>query len=106
MADKAETAKTGGVGNLICPPTVTWNADIRSKFTQVEIDCMKQHTGNSLDLGSYTSVMDWGPQDILDRVSSTDPNFKMPPPNSGQPAWTADMINLFGCWIQLGCKES
>ena len=93
------------VGNLACLPTVTWDADVRQLFTQAEVDCMKLHTSNVLDLSDYNSVVNYGPRDILDRLSSTDMNVKMPPPNSGQPVWTAAMLNTFGCWIQLGCQE-
>jgi len=84
---------------LTCPATVTWTADIKQMFTQLDIDHMKGVTGGQLDLSSYASVQIWAHK-IYSEVSA----HAMPPPQTGE-AWSAAKINLFGCWIQKGCPQ-
>lgn len=85
---------------LTCPASVTWTDDIGKLFTPLDVDHMKQVTSGQLDLSSYQSVKIWAHK-IYSLVSTGE----MPPPQSGEPAWTADYINLFGCWIQKGCPQ-
>jgi len=69
--------------------------DIAPLFNATEINCMKQATGGQLDLSSYPSVKSFASQ-IYTKVAAGD----MPPPPA--PAWTPDMVNTFGNWIQQG----
>lgn len=85
---------------LTCPTAVTWTNNIKSMFTQLDIDHMKQVTGGSLDLSNYNSVKIWATK-IYSYVASD----AMPPPGSGEPPWTPQMINTFGCWIQQNCPQ-
>jgi len=85
---------------LKCPGPVTWTADIQRLFTAMDVAHMKQVTMGALDLGDYQSVKIWSSK-IFDEVSSG----AMPPAGSGENAWTPQMINLFGCWIQQGCPQ-
>lgn len=86
--------------NLNCPKPVTWTSDIAKLFTQTDVSHMLKVTGNRLDLSNYQSVKIWSAA-IYQQVSSG----SMPPPGSGEPPWTQDMINTFGCWIQQGCPQ-
>ncbi|AUH66549.1 hypothetical protein [Paracoccus zhejiangensis] len=82
---------------LGCPSSVTWTNDISKMFTQTDISHMKT---KGIDLGDYRSVS-INAVAIYSRVKSG----SMPPPGSGEDRWTADMVNLFGCWIQQNTPE-
>jgi hypothetical protein len=93
MANTRELLSAG----LTCPASVSFATDIAPLFTGTDISHMKNVTGGKLDLSNYDSVVMWASQ-IYSKVASGD----MPPFPAD--AWTADQVNLFGCWIQLGCK--
>ncbi|KQY35826.1 hypothetical protein ASD21_00785 [Caulobacter sp. Root1455] len=82
---------------LSCPTSVSFATDIAPLFNSTDISHMKNVTGGKLDLSNYDSVVMWSSA-IYGKVQSGD----MPP--FPAPAWTPDQVNLFGCWIQLGCK--
>jgi hypothetical protein len=81
--------------DMTCPKPVTWTADIRKLFTDLDIAHMKKI--HNIDLSNVDSVRMWATH-IFDEVSSGD----MPPSGSGEAAWTPDMVNTFGCWIKQG----
>lgn len=83
-----------------CPNPVTWTNDIKQMFTPVDVAHMK--TAKNFDLSDYNSTKIWALQ-IYNAVTAT-PQY-MPPPQTGEAAWTADMINTFGCWIKQGCPQ-
>jgi hypothetical protein len=82
---------------LTCPTSVSFAKDIAPLFNSTDISHMKNVTGGKLDLSNYDSVTMWSSA-IYGKVQSGD----MPPFPAD--AWTPDQVNLFGCWIQLGCK--
>jgi hypothetical protein len=67
--------------------------DIRPLFRDVDVAHMKDY---GLDLSDYQQVKDQA-QAILDRVSSTDDGFRMPPPPDAP--WTRSQIDLFRQWM-------
>jgi hypothetical protein len=83
-----------------CPDNITWTNTIATMFTPTDVAHMKQVTGNALDLSVYNDVKIWASA-ICERVASG----SMPPPSSGEQAWTPAMVNTFGCWMQAGCPE-
>ena len=85
---------------LNCPKPVTWVADIKGLFTSTDVAHMKNNVVFSVDLSDYTQVKTYA-RKIYTEVS----NGNMPPPGSGENAWTADMVNTFGCWNAQGCPE-
>ena len=86
---------------LNCPNMVTWTNDIKQLFTTEDIAHMQAVAG--FDLGNYDDVKMWASA-IYDRVSPGAAH-PMPPPGSGEPPWTAAMVNTFGCWIKQGCPQ-
>lgn len=86
-----------------CPNPVTWSNDIKQLFTPLDVDHMK--TAKNIDLSDYNSVKIWAVQ-IYNEVVAGPANNGMPPAQSGEAAWTAAMINTFGCWIKQGCPQS
>jgi hypothetical protein len=74
----------------------SFKKDIRPLFRDVDVEHMKPH---GLDLSDYQQVKD-SAQDILDRVSSTDDGFRMPPPPDAP--WTGPQVALFQQWITDG----
>jgi hypothetical protein len=88
------------LAQMNCPNPVTWTADIQGLFTTVDVDHMKTVTQGALDLSDYQSVKIWAAK-IYQLVSTG----SMPPPQSGENAWTQAMVNTFGCWIQQGCPQ-
>lgn len=82
---------------MTCPSNVTWTKDIKQMFTALDIDHMKT---KGLDLSNYKDVM-INAVAIYSRVQSGN----MPPPGSGEDAWSEEMVNIFGCWIQQGTPE-
>jgi hypothetical protein len=89
--DRAHFAALQGSTN------VTWTNNIKQMFTAKDIAHMKT---KNIDLSDYTSVS-INAVAIYSRVS----NGSMPPPGSGQNAWTPDMVNTFGLWIQQGTPQ-
>ncbi len=85
---------------LTCPDPITWTNNIAKLFTATDVAHMKQVTGGALDLSSYASVKVYA-SIIFTKVST----HQMPPAGSGEKAWTPDMVNTFGCWIQQGCPQ-
>ena len=79
------------------PSNVTWTNNIKQMFTKTDIDHMKT---KGIDLSDYTSVM-INAVAIYSRVSTGN----MPPPGSGENAWSADWVNTFGLWIQQGTPK-
>jgi hypothetical protein len=77
----------------------SFQTDIRPLFRPVDIDHMKRR---GLDLSKYDDVKNNG-QDIYDRVSSTDDNFRMPRPPD--PPWTKAKIDLFKKWTDEGFPQ-
>jgi hypothetical protein len=98
VAQRAATAHPFAAMN--CPAQVTWSNDIKQLFTPLDVDHMKK--AKNIDLSDYNSTKIWAFQ-IYNAVSSI-PVY-MPPPQSGEAPWTADMINTFGCWIKQGCPQ-
>jgi hypothetical protein len=83
---------------LTCKANVSFAKDIAPMFTAQDIAHMKSVTQGSLILNNYTSAKTWAHQ-IYSEVSQ----HYMPPPQSGE-SWSQAQIDLFGCWIQQGCK--
>ncbi|MER5547218.1 hypothetical protein ABT072_33335 [Streptomyces sp. NPDC002589] len=78
------------------PNTVSYARDIRPLFTAMDIDHM-QPMGVLLD--DFTYMSDPGhAQDVLDQVSSG----SMPPPDSGEPPWDQQRVQMFQDWINGG----
>lgn len=73
---------------------LSFAADIRPMFTQVDVDHMK---GFGLDLTSRDSVAKSSTQ-ILATVSSG----AMPPPSEKR-TWTKEMCGTFEQWVTQGC---
>jgi hypothetical protein len=72
--------------------------DIKPLFTQMDRDHMIR--ARHFDLWSYQDVKTRATP-ILNAVSP--PNPSMPPSNSGESQWTAEMVSLFRQWIADGC---
>lgn len=83
---------------LVCPASVTWTNDIKKLFTSIDTDHMQQVGGFSLS--NYNDVKIRA-NVIYTRVA----NGSMPPPSSGEPRWTPQMVTTFGCWIKASCPE-
>jgi hypothetical protein len=77
---------------------VSFAADIRPLFTQVDID----HMSWFCDLASYDDVKA-NADDIRNRLKG-EGGAVMPPPRSrgGDGPWTDDKIALFNSWIEGG----
>ena len=74
----------------------SFKKDIRPLFRDVDVEHMKVY---GLDLSSYQQVKD-NAQSILDTVTSTDDNVRMPPPPD--PPWIQAQIQLFRQWMADG----
>ncbi len=81
-----------------CPRQVTWASDIQNLFTAFDIASMKPH---GIDLSSYQDVKTNAVQ-IYTRVA----NHSMPCAESGEGPWSADWVDMFGCWIKQGFPEA
>jgi hypothetical protein len=86
--------------SLNCPNPVTWTNQIQGFFTQTDIQHMLSVTNNALNLGDYSSVKIWA-----NKIYSEVASGAMPPPSSGEPQWSQDKANTFGCWIVQGCPQ-
>jgi hypothetical protein len=85
-----------------CPAAVSFAKDIKPLFTGEDWGCMitlsSDHDWNPiLDLRDYESVKAWA-ADINDAVSSG-----LMPLDTKEGSWAADKLQLFACWIKLGC---
>ncbi len=79
---------------------VSYSKDVKKLFTAMDRSHMIQ--ARHFDLWSYQDVKTWATP-ILNAVSP--PNPSMPPSNSGEQPWTAEMVSLFQEWIKEGCPE-
>jgi hypothetical protein len=78
---------------------VTWT-QIRSQFTEEDIEHMKKYTGGGLDLGDCASVQKWA-QEVYARISvPSNGKGGMPP---GEP-WPQEWIDNFKSWMDQGSK--
>lgn len=77
--------------------TVTWTNTIKGQFTQLDVDHMRQVSGGSIDLSSYTSTKANGPS-IYGMVSRK----RMPPGNP----WSTQSIQNFKAWMDSGYPEN
>lgn len=79
---------------------ITWEDEVSSYFTQLQVGCMRQQ---GIDLSSYEAVRD-NAQAILSRVSKQpgDPGFM---PAGGQ-RWEQGQIDRFTQWIADGSPKS
>jgi hypothetical protein len=75
---------------------ITWST-IRSYFTSTDVDHMQ---GQGLDLSQYDQVVKNAPK-ILEYTASG----QMPPPGSGEPRWTQEMLQNFQTWMQNGYPQ-
>ena len=74
--------------------SVTWS-QIRSQFTDKDIQHMKDYTGGALDLSDCLSTQKWA-QEVYNRVSTG----SMPP---GKP-WSKEWVDNFKSWMDDGSK--
>jgi hypothetical protein len=74
----------------------SYQADIRPKFTDEDVDHMKDF---GIDLSDYANVRETADL-ILDRLKDVD--NPMPPAPRGP--WPADWINCFQQWIDAGMQ--
>ena len=86
-----------------CPNQVTWSNDIQQFFTPLDVDHMKK--AKNIDLSDYGSVKIWAVQIYNEVVAGPANTTACLRPQSGEAAWTAAMINTFGCWIKQGCPQ-
>lgn len=75
---------------------VSFSRDIRPLFTDMDVEHMREY-GVLLDDFGYMSDPAHA-QDVLDQVSSG----SMPPPDSGEPPWPPERVQLFRDWINDG----
>lgn len=73
--------------------TRSFAKDIRPMFTQMDVD----HMSGMMDLSNRDSVFE-NADAIYDTVSSG----SMPPPTSGETAWTPEMCATFKAWQNQG----
>lgn len=76
--------------------TVTWK-QIRSQFTQEDVDHMLTVTNDSLDLDKCETVKIWAHK-IYERI-----NADNMPPRPREP-WTQEWKNNFKTWMDAGCN--
>ena len=74
----------------------TWNSTVKGLFSKLDIEHMKQITGNALKLDNYDSTKIWAGQ-IWDQVSKG----YMPPG-----AWPQEKRDTFKAWIDDKMPES
>jgi hypothetical protein len=72
---------------------LSFERDIRPMFTQVDVD----HMHAMIDLSNRDSVFE-NANAIYGTVSSG----SMPPPSSGETAWTPEMCDKFKQWKEQG----
>src|SRR5437773_2356478 len=62
--------------------------------------------GATLDLGGYAAVVPGKPDEsaLIKRVTSTDPDERMPPPASKKPHLTDEQIAILRRWIEQGAE--
>lgn len=62
--------------------------------------------GATADLGGYAAIVPGKPDEsaLLTRISSTDPDERMPPPASKKPHLSKDQIALLRRWIEQGAE--
>lgn len=59
------------------------------------------------EAGSHESVIVPGDPDsseVISRITSDDPEMRMPPPDSKKPPLTAEQVDLFKRWVKAGAK--
>lgn len=91
-----------------------FNRDIRPILSEKCFSCHGPDSGTrKADLrldneqGAHESVIVPGDADsseVIARVSSTDPDMQMPPPDSKRPPFTAAQVELLRKWINAGAK--
>ena len=79
--------------------TVSFSRDIKPLFTATDIAHMRE-LGVLLDDFPYMSDPAHA-QGVLDQVSSG----SMPPPDSGEPPWPPDRVQLIRDWINGGFQH-
>jgi hypothetical protein len=67
--------------------------DIRPLFTDMDV----MHMLGSMNLGERASVFEHG-----DAIYATVSSGEMPPPDSGETAWTPEMCATFKKWMEQG----
>ncbi|MCU1265579.1 MAG: hypothetical protein JWM21_1897 [Acidobacteria bacterium] len=74
---------------------ITWDDDIKSFFTQMDVGCMR---AKGLDLSDYATVKSRA-GDILDQLKMRvdNPNRGMP---KGDRPWPQERIDAFEAWIK------
>jgi hypothetical protein len=77
---------------------VSFAKDIRPLFTDTDIAHMNRR-GVRLDDFGYMHDLAHA-QQVLDRVD----DGGMPPPSSGEPAWSPEKVRIFRDWIAAGCQ--
>ena len=87
----------------VCPASVSFETDIKPLFTGEDWGCMYTYSSEDdwnpvLDLRDYESVKAWA-ANVNDAVSG---GWMPQDPKEGP--WSADKVNLFQCWIKLGCQ--
>src|SRR5438874_8690229 len=112
VATSAERAAADG--------PVNFHRDIRPILSETCFQChgpdekqRKAHlrldtkAGAFTDLGGYFAIVAGKPDEsrILQRITSTDPQERMPPPKSGKKL-SAAQIDLIRRWIEQGAKWS
>ncbi|HEX4412738.1 MAG TPA: PSD1 and planctomycete cytochrome C domain-containing protein [Lacipirellulaceae bacterium] len=107
---------------LACAPRLTvaaddvprFNRDIRPILAEKCYSCHGPDSGTrkadlrlDTEAGSHESVIvpgDAASSEVISRISSTDPDERMPPPASKKPPLTAEQVELFKKWIDAGGK--
>jgi len=67
--------------------------DIRPMFSDMDVDHMRK----AMDLSDRESVLQHA-----DAIYASVSSGKMPPPSSGEAAWTAEMCAKFKAWVDQG----
>lgn len=73
--------------------TLSFAADIRPMFTQMDVD----HMGAFMDLSNRDSVFE-----NADAIYDTVLAGVMPPPSSGETRWSPEMCATFKSWQEQG----
>src|SRR5688572_19086417 len=100
------------------PRVIEFNRDIRPILSDACFNChgpdkpkrkadlhFDTEEGARADLGEHFAIVPGKPREsvLLERVASTDPKKRMPPPSAG-PALTKEQIELLRAWIEQGAK--